>query len=298
MMVDWDNLRIVLAVRRAGSVAAAARALGVNYSTVNRRLAGYEAALGTKVFERTASGQLCTALGRQICDAAEQMEATLQAAERAVVGEDARVAGDLRVTMPGNLFHALLVADVAAFTRAHPDIRLNLSLTSELSDLARREADVALRFANNPPESLVGQRIANTAMGVYANPDYLAAHPDPATREWIGWRDASRRPPWVTRSSHPDAAIKHQVYNDWAQVRLAAQGWGLAMASCFLGDREPGVVRVPPGKATRGRDLWILTHQDLRQTGRVRAFMAFMRDVLRGYAPVLRGEERSRETPR
>jgi len=289
-MQDWDNMRIALAVRRNGSIAAAARALGVNYSTVNRRLASYEAALGAKLFERSATGQKCSPFGTRICDAAEQMEQTMLDAERAVVGKDALLQGELRVTMPANFFHTVLAPEIAAFASAFPDIRLSLTFTSDLSDLARREADVAFRFSNNPPETLVGVRIVHCAHAIYASPDYLAQHRDPQTRHWLGWKDRNRRPGWVLESSEPHATIKHHALNDLAQLQMAVHGMGMAVIACFLGDQEPRVVRVPPGKPQPGRDLWILTHEDLRNTARVRALVTFMLARLKQKAPLFEGK--------
>ncbi len=289
-MVSWDNLRIVLAVRRNGSVAAAARALSVNYSTINRRLAAYEASLGVALFEKSPTGQVCTPYGVRICDVAERMEEELAAAERAVIGKDANLEGDIRITMPGSFFHTFLAPEIAAFAEAYPSIRLNLGFTSELRDLSKREADVAFRFSNNPPESLVGVRVVNSAKSIYASAQYLADHPDSCDRHWIGWKDRSRHPSWIQESSEREAQIKHHAFNDLAQLHMAAHGMGMTMLSCFIGDPDPRVIRVPPAKALRGRDLWILTHEDLRGTARVRALMTFMRDRLKKKASLFRGE--------
>lgn len=289
-MHNWDNLRIVLAIRRSGSVAAAARVLGVNYSTINRRLNAYETSLGVSLFEKSPTGQVCTRFGVRICEVAERMEEELAAAERAVIGKDANLEGEIRITMPGNFFHTFLAPEIAAFAKEYPGIRLSFGFTSELTNLSKREADVAFRFSNNPPETLVGLKIANCAKSIYASAEYLADHPESCDRHWIGWKERSRTPEWLLKSSEPNAQIKHHAHNDLAQLHMAAHGMGIAMLSCFVGDPDMRVIRVPPGKTLQGRDLWVLTHEDLRNTARIRALMTFMRGRLKKKTALFRGE--------
>lgn len=288
-MSDWDNLQFVLAVQRCGSIGAASRAMRLNYSTVHRRLGAYEEALGVKLFERSATGQVCTRAGLRICDAAERMEEELIDAERAVAGNDASLEGELRVTMPGSLFHALLAPVLGAFSERYNEIRLSLSLTSDISDLSKREADIAFRFSNNPPESLVGSRITNCAQCIYASPAYVVAHPAPDSRRWIGGNDRSRHPSWVKNSTEPSAGIRHNALDNMAKVQMAAHGMGMALLPCFLGDQDSRLVRVPAAHAIPGRDLWILTHEDMRKTARVRALLNHTRTSMKTMTSLLEG---------
>lgn len=289
-MSDWDNLQVILAIRRCGSIGGAARAMRLNYSTVNRRLSAYEDALGTKLFKRGAKGQTCTSAGVRICEAAERMETELADAERSVVGADANLEGELRVTMSSSLFHAVMGPVLGVFSEQYPEIRLTLSFTSNISDLAKREADIAFRFSNNPPESLVGTRIGNCAEAIYASPAYVA-NSTSENRLWIGWKDRSQHPGWVQNSAEPQARIHHNALDNMAKSLMAAEGMGMAMLPCFLGDQNPLLVRLRPRDTRKGRDLWILTHEDIRETARVRALMDFSREQLKSKAALLSGHE-------
>lgn len=288
-MSNWDNLQTVLAIRRCGSIGGAARSMRLNYSTVNRRLAAYEATLGIKLFESSAEGQTCTPAGLRICEAAERMEEELAEAERTVIGADANMAGELRISLSASFFQMLMAPILGAFSHHYPDIKITLNFTSDFSDLSKREADIAFRFSNNPPESLVGVRISNCAQSIYASPEYVDANPDPQTRHWIGKKDGSRSPSWVRNSSEPLAEIKHNVLDNVAKQHMAVQGMGMAMLPCFLADQDPRLVRLPPGKVLPGRDLWILTHEDIRKTARVRTLLEFSRDRLNSMSDLLEG---------
>jgi len=289
-MYNWDNLQTVLAIQRCGSIGGAARAMGLNYSTINRRLSAYEEILGIKLFERTAVGQVCTAAGLRICSAAERMEGELVEAERSVVGNDANLEGELRVTLSTSLFHMLMAPILGAFSQRYPDIRLTLNFTRDINDLAKREADIAFRFSNNPPESLVGVRITNCARSVYASSDYLDANLEPQARHWIGWKDRNRRPSWVQNSSEPLAEIKHNALDNMAKQQMAAHGMGMAILPCFIGDQDKRLIRMPSGDVFAGLDLWILTHEDLRKTARVRALLEYSRDQLKAKSALLEGQ--------
>ena len=261
----------------------------LNYSTVNRRLAAYEATLGVKLFESSAEGQACTPAGLRICEAAERMEEELAEAERTVIGADANMEGELRVSMSASLFQMLMAPIFGAFSKRYPDIRITLNFTRDFSDLSKREADIAFRFSNNPPESLVGVRITNCAQSIYASPEYVDANSSPRSRHWIGKKDGARNPSWVRNSSEPFAEIKHNVLDNLAKQHMAVQGMGMTILPCFLGDQDTGLVRLPPAMVFPGRDLWILTHEDIRKTARVRSLLEFSRDRLNSMSDLLEG---------
>jgi len=288
-MSNWDNLQIILAVQRCGSIGKAARSMNLNYSTVHRRLSAYEETLGVKLFERSATGQVCTPAGLRICDVAARMEEELSEAERSVVGSHTDMEGELRITMSASIFQTLMAPILGAFSEHHPGIRLSLTFTRDISDLFRREADVAFRFSNNPPESLVGVRITNCAQSIYACVNYIETHPEPQDRHWIGWKDRSRRPSWVQNSSEPLAEIKHSALDNLAKQHMAANGMGMTMLPCFIGDQDPRLTRVPPKTVFRGRDLWVLTHEDIRKTSRVRTLLEFSREQLKSKSELLEG---------
>ncbi len=278
-MKDWDDLRYYLAVARKGSIRGAAAMLGVNHSTVSRRIDGFEKKLDVRLFERLPSGYFVTQAGEEMLRSAELMESEVMAAGRRVAGRDARLSGLVRVALHDSLAQKLLMPDLAAFYVAYPGIELDLNVSHSMADLARREADVAIRISNDPPESLVGRRLLKYATAIYASDDYLARH-DPIVDgdhlTWIGWGDPVPDPQWVRQSPYPTAPARNHIRNPLAQLEAAKAGMGLSMLPCFMGDTEPTLRRVPPATTSQSRDIWLLTHEDLRRTARVRVFLDFI----------------------
>lgn len=294
---DWDDLRFFLAVARNGSLSAAARELGVNHSTVSRRLAAFEDQLDVRLFERSAGGYEPSAMGRQLLDSALVLEEELARLDRRLLGQDTRLSGSLRVAT-ADLGAPLLSRIFVAFARQHPGIELEIVADDAFANLTRREADVAFRASNTPPEHLVGRRLATVAMAVYAAPDYLVGreHPpeDLGAHRWIGWDDSRSQPStrWL-REHHPDAQTRFRVNSAAFMLEAAKAGQGAAVLACFRADVEPGLRRIHPPIPELGVGLWILTHEDLRSTARVRSFMDFMaervaadRDLLEGRRPL------------
>ena len=189
-MIDWDDVRHFLAVARGGSVRAAAERLGVNHSTVLRRIAQLEERLGAQMFEKLPSGYRLTAAGEEVLEFVEQMDASSNRLETRIFGRDRSARGLLRVTLPPFLATHLLMPDFAEF-RLHPDIEMEILSSGELANLTNREADVAIRIVADRktlPLNLHGVKGPELFSGVYMSRDRLAAWragaPDPV--RWIG----------------------------------------------------------------------------------------------------------------
>ncbi len=269
--LNWDDLRVALAVARARSVRAAARALGVSHSTVLRRVQELESAAGVRLFERTAERYELTNAGRDVFDTAQELEDVVVALERRVEGRDLRLSGPIRVTLPDPLLPALLPI-FKRFGEAYPEIDTTLSVGLQYVDLAQREADVALRIAGAPPPDLVGRRVAEIACAVYGSKRYLQGR---ATRnlerlDWVGWPPSSAAafPQWMQQNV-PKARVALRVHSSWAIRDAVDADIGVALLPCALGDARAHWrrLRLVPEMTT---PLWILTHRDLRATARVR----------------------------
>jgi len=292
--MDWDDLPVFLAVARAGSLRGAARALGVNHATVTRRLKALEAALGTTLFDRTPEAFVLTQAGEALLGSAERMEGEVFAVQRMIAGRDADPAGVVRVSMPWAVMHGFLAPRIAAFAACFPAIELDIALTDVFSDLARREADVSIRMAQEVTDDVVGRRLARYATCIYASPD-VAASLDPANRDardappWIGWGAAAANPSWTRDTPFPSLAVRHRMSTHALQIETAKAGLGLTLLPCFLGDPEPGLVRVPGAEPLPDRSLWLLLHNDLRKAARVRAFVDFMATAIAESRPLLEG---------
>lgn len=298
--VAWDDLRTFLAIARAGSLAGAARSLGVNHSTVFRRLNALEAALGVRLFERLPGGYVPTAAGDDMRAAAERVEREVQALELRLAGGDVRLTGTLRVTTTDTLAEGLLGPHLRAFAEAYPGIRLELVTSNAFFSLSRREADVALRPSRQPDDAMVGGKLADLAVAVYGSHDYLAAHGAPRTvddlaRHRLISGDASlaHLPAvrWLARHAPEEAVVLR--CNSWlSQLTAVRAGLGLAALPCFLADPHRDVARVLAPAPALASELWLLTHPELRRTARVRAFMDTLGRSLRRERALLEGQPR------
>ena len=290
-MIDWDDVRYFLAVARGGSVRAAAAQLGVNHSTVLRRVAQLEERLGAQMFEKLPSGYRLTAAGEEVLELAEQMEASSHKLETRVFGRDQNVRGPLRATLAPTLATHLLMPDFADFARLHPDIEMEILASGELANLTNREADVAIRVVydrKSLPLNLHALKGPELFGGVYMSRDRLAA-----------WRANGLDPPrWIVISSHgvPDWArevrttgVPFKTTDGEAQIAAVRQGIGMTILPCFIGDAAPLLARVPGTDLHRHGTLWLLTQGETRKTKRVRLFTEFVSGRLAAYASLLAG---------
>lgn len=285
--IAWDDLRFALAVAEHGGLAGAARALGVNHTTVLRRVAALEAAQGARLFERLPTGYVPTAAGEEALAAARVAREAVDAFGRRLAGRDLRLEGALRVATTDTLAAGLLPRHLAAFHARHPGIMLELAVGNGLADLTRRDADVAVRPAAGPSEALVGRRVANLAFAVYARP---AA--EGAAADWLMPDEslaATAIGRWA-RAQVPAGAVAARADSLLALRDLAAAGLGRAALPCYLGDADPRLARVGAAPlAGVASELWVLTHEDLRRTARVHAFTGFIAQALASERDLLEG---------
>jgi DNA-binding transcriptional LysR family regulator len=280
--VDWDAIRVVLAVARTGSFSRAARALAVDQTTVSRRIASVERTLQVRLFHRRPTGYVATPEAADVLAHAFRMEEEALALERRLLGRDTRLAGRLRVTVSDAVATYLLLPHLEAFRARYPEIALELIISNDALDLGTRAADVAVRVTLRPPETLIGRKVATVDYAVYATAAYLARHPDPSAAEvdavtWIGADDA---PPWVRRN-FPHARVALRVDSPLSLAAAARAGLGLTLLPCFIGAREPTLVRVATAFREPSWGLWVLSHPDLRATARVRVLRDFVVKILK-----------------
>ena len=278
---NWNDLRVFLAVLRAGSLRGAARLLRLNHATVNRRLTGLEAAFGTRLFDRTRAGLVPTQAGEDLLATAERVEDELLKAQRDIAGRDGHLDGRIKVSLPYAVMKGFLATDLHAFSDRYPGIALDLELTDRFSDLAQLEADVSIRMAHDVTGDAVGRRLMQYAKTIYAAPD-VAERLDPssdggdASPDWLGWPGADGSNAWSRGTPFPRLAVRHNLPSHALQLEAAKAGMGIAMLPCFLGDPEPGLVRVPGAAPLPDRSIWLLLRAGLRTTARVRAFADFI----------------------
>ncbi|PWC49798.1 LysR family transcriptional regulator [Azospirillum sp. TSA6c] len=291
---NWDDFRYLLAVARHGSLSAAARVLGVNHSTVLRRVTALEQAMGARLFDKLPGGYVLTAAGDEMQRVAQKMEEDLAAANRLLSGRDTRISGSLRVTTVDILTLYVLPRHIAAFRRRHPDLRVDLVAAEASLSLTRREADVAIRATTSPPENLVGRAVSGLAFAVYGGAGYLeeaGTGGDLDRHPWVGLDesfDHTNLAHWMKRMV-PAGSVRYRVNSVAGAVEAVRAGIGLGLLPCGVVDRDPAFRRIGEPVQEADAKLWLLTHEDLRHMGRVRAFLDFMADALTRDRDLLEG---------
>lgn len=284
---DWDDLRILLAIGREASLAGAARRLGVNETTVGRRLARAEQRLGARLFERAGGRMLPTEAGDRLVEAAERMELAIQAATRAVAGTDALAAGLVRVTTVPLLAHYLLLPAMPALLTAHPGLRVELVADPRNLSLTRRDADIALRLARpNADSRAIARRIGRLHYGVYG-PALTAAVDLP----WLGYGEEMADLPqarWIaervaleSRDKQATGLAPVAVNDGEGLLQAVRTGLGRSLLPMAIADLIPGLARLDAGPPALSRELWILVHPDLRDLTRVRVVLDWLAELFR-----------------
>ena len=281
--MQWDDLRIFLAVAREGSISGAAKRLAVQHSTVSRRLRALEESLATPLLERKTSGYELTGAGEALRLSASKIEAQILAFEGALGGRESGVSGELKVTAINNMASSILMPMFTRFSANYPQIELHVQVSNKFVRLAERDADIAIRLTNAPTDTLIGTRLVTVASTVYGARDYCAdVQAGLAVKKWLGIECCGFHMSW-TKEACPEH--EHNFFVDDTLLTVAAlrEGAGLAYLPCFMGDSDPALVRFCPPERQHDLGLWLLCHRDLRRTQRVRLFREHM---LRGVAEV------------
>ena len=295
---DRTDIDLFLALSESGNLAAAARALAVHHATAFRRLQDIEAKLDTRLFERLTGGYVLTAAGRTLVDPARRIREELRAFDGTVLQFDRAPAGTIRVTSSDGIAVGYLPPLLAAFSARHPAIQIELAVENQLSDIAAREVDIAVRPARRLAGTMVGRRVAPMGYGLYASPGYLRNHPplDPQAPRFEGHAvigyDAAlaffSTAQWLAR--HAAAATCTIRCNTLgAMVAFARTGAGIAAIPCVTGDAASGVERIGNAVPAMATHLWLCTHPHIRKVARVRLLLDYLYDAIRADAARLAG---------
>lgn len=282
--VPWDQLQVFLAAARAGTLSAAARGLDTSPATVLRRLRVLERNLKVELFVRNPRGYSLTRAGTELLAHVQAMESEVLAAERQVAGRDQKLSGTIRVATLDDLVQTVLGPVFAGFVQRHPSVELDLVIDSELTNLTRRSADVAIRAGGQPASpDVIARRVCEIGVALYASREYLRRHPHrPALERLAGHRivradgPRARLPMEKLIERHSDGTFLALRSNSMlARCAAVRDGMGVGFLPCFVADAERDLVRlgevVPAASAT----LWILVHADMRRNARVRAFVEY-----------------------
>lgn len=288
--MQWDDLRQVLAVHNAGSVASAARALGVSNVTVFRRLRALEKQLGVRLFDHTRRGYVATPAGLEIVTQAERIEAEVGSLERRLWSRDKQLQGEVRITTTDNTAAFVVAPLLPALYRAHPGIGIDLNLDVRVLNISKRDADIALRPTTQPPESLIGHRVAALTYAPYGARALVAPR--------RGGKPDLERLPWVSLDRSYGGTLQGSAYQRYMASRVPPErialrsnsalmmahavraGVGLGVMSIIAANRLGGLVRIGPYIDELASELWVLTHPELRDVARVSAVYNFLRRTI------------------
>lgn len=292
--VSWDDLRIFLAMHRRGSQGGAARLLQVAHTTIGRRIAVLEGALGARLFDRTPAGIALTDMGAALLPRAERVESEILAAERDLRGADARLEGSVRITASDGLVHYIVLPGLAELRRTHPGIAIEVRADTRDLDLSRREADVAIRLSRPKEASLVARKLGTLRFGLYASRAYLERRGIPRSvadltdHDFIGFDASLDELPqvrWLRKTVPTSRASKGirwavRATTTSAQVVACAESQGIALLGTFIAPREPRLVPILPRLATPSRETWLVVHQDVRPNARVGAVFDWLAQTM------------------
>lgn len=274
--MNWDDMRLFLAVARSGSISGAAKQLGVQHSTVSRRLRSLEEKLGARLVERKKAGYELTVAGENIKQSAIRIEREMLGVDKALLGKDTNLVGPLRVTAINNMASSVLMPMFARFSDDHPQVDLHIVVSNMDASLAQREADIAIRLTNSPTDTLIGKRMLTVTSTIYGSRKYLESIKQQAVEpKWIGVNCCAFHKTWTKQYCSNQS---HNFYSDDTLLTLSAirEGLGVSYLPCFLGDADPLLVRFSEPSEQHNLGLWILLHPDLKRTARVLAFRDYM----------------------
>jgi len=278
-MIDWNDLRYVLAVARHGSLSGAGRRLGVDQTTVGRRIQAAEKALGTRLFDRVDGRIVPTRACDMALQHAERVEGNVFAMLRGVSGQDQALVGAVRVTSVPTLINHLLAPRAGVLLDRHPGLKLELISSSQNLSLSRREADVALRLGRPKKGTALIRRIATVEYAVYA---CASAAGKKNSFSWVTFDDALAHLPeavWIAKAmpEGESAAIKVMETESVREVLAATRCRSLL--PCFIGDRDSRLTRLSGRAVAISRDVWLMCHRELRRTARVGAVIDWIEDA-------------------
>ena len=287
--MDWDDLRYFAELARTGSLSASARALRVDHSTVARRITSLEEALGIRLFDRLPRGYVLTPEGEHVQEHVARLEEDVFALQRTVQGRGSGLSGTVRVSAPPAFASLFLSPRLGLLRERHPDIILELSGSNVSVSLTRREADIALRLARPEGSSLVTRKVATAGYGLFASRAYACGR-EPDALDLLGYEESLEHVPqqqWLRRfaKGRPFVFRTSDLVGLHSAVRA---GLGAAVLPFFVTGSDPDLVCIHR-EGVPGRDVWLVVHEDIRRSPRVRAVMDVLVEILGRERALLEG---------
>ena len=282
-MPDWSQIQSFAAVAEHGSLSAAARTLGSSQPTLSRHIAQLEAEMGARLFERSRGGMALTAQGAELMHHAQAMADA--AARFEPTSTSPGLSGTVRITASRVVAHFTLPPIIAQIRLTHPEIEIELVASDSTDNLLRREADIALRIGEPTQPDLIARKLVKIGFGWYASRDWLKRHGPIKSEQEVMHKDivgfaSESQPPGILPlvESPPDSALHFSVTSNSMAARMSAirAGYGVGVASHRWATMYPELVNVFPGRNVGSADLWIVTHEELRHSARIRAVFDYL----------------------
>ena len=282
--MDWNTLKIFMAIVQSGNLVGAAEALGMSHSTVYRRLNDFEEQMG-RLFERLQGNYELTELGEEILQYAQRITHSFDDIERHIAGKDTQPKGIVRITAPSSFAYYELPKHLLELNKVYPDIQVELLVSNLEVNMTNRHADIALRVTSSPPDHLVGREVRRIKWGVYGPMDYIHKYGRPEKIEdleghrFIGATGLLQNHPTFSGldKKHPQS-IGPRTDDLVAMSHLAGGAHGLVILPDDL--RQPELERLFTFEPAKENQLWILTHGDLRKVERIKLVMKFLSEAL------------------
>lgn len=281
--MNWDDVRIFLAVARAGQILGAARRLGLNHATVSRRIAALEASLKARLFRRTTSGSDMTEAGERFLVVAERIEADMIAARAEIAGEGDEIAGTVRIGTPDGFGVAFLAPRLGALTARHAELSVQLVPVPRSFSLSRREADIAITVERPTEGRLVAAKLVDYTLGLYASRAYVEQYGLPQTPQQlaahrlVGYVADLAISPSLDYAAEfsPGWQARFQISSTLGQAEAVRAGAGIGILHTFIARSHAELVPVPAVPPIR-RAYWLVYHETVRPLKRVQTVSAFI----------------------
>lgn len=279
-MQNWDDYQLILALHRGKTLRNAAQSLGVNHSTVSRRLAAMQQRFGSSVAEPSPKGFRLTNIGEQLLASALQIEPIIIQDRRLERAKRLELVGEINLSVPPPILQYLLLSELSNFQKHHPQIKLNIQTSYHIADLDSCEADVVVRASNTPDEHLTGHHLFPISVNFYAAKQYLQ-QTSPEHYQWITDVYTGEKPEWIANTPHPNAPVSMSISDLTLRHQLANQGQGLIRGACYIAHHFENLQPLHGSKPQAFQDLWVLSHPDLAKIPRVQALKSFLTEQLR-----------------
>lgn len=278
--LEWSDIPYILAVCNTGTLSGAARSLNVHHSTVFRRVEAVEKKLGVRLFDKLNHKYILTMEGKFFYEHAIELQHRINEIERSLSGQDLRLEGVLTITSTNSLLYSLAPI-LTEFQHQYPDTELRIISEAKPLNLAQRDADIAIRPTANPPEHWIGRKLTPISFA-----PYIRVEKQPTRKQetrWIVLSDEFKHSPMhkLASSLIPDDAPKTIINNVLVMLDLVKQGLGVGVLPCYLGDAEKDLTRFQEPDKSFDWDVWILSHPDLRNSAKIKAFNDFAIDKMK-----------------